>query len=350
MVRIALFFLFFSLVGLPAVYASSGVGDVVYVRGEAFVERGHERYALDQGRTVLRNDVIVTGNRGRVKLLMADGSKVYVGAKSRLGLRRYAMSDGNLLKASFHMAWGRARFFVKKLFSRHSSFRVRTATAVLGVRGTSILAVVNPVTAATNFTLMTGFAEVAPIDEMGRMLPSSVVNMGQTALITEKRKMTIVEASQADMTQVDQNSWSDEAPAPQKQNNQQENKKESVQPQQKEAKVVEKKLQPVEPQAQVKQAAPKVKNRVAKGIKPAASAVQTLEPTVMAQSTAQQVAEQTSQQAIPDVNIPVISSQVATQSTSQPTVQQSVQQITQDAIQIVSPTTNITLQPTFVVP
>ncbi len=123
---------------LPASGYAAGVGRLAYVSGEVWVERGAVREVAEEGRRLLRNDIVVTGLRGRAKLVMADGSRVYVGARSRIEVAEY-VHRGGLLSGMFNMFWGKARFFVNKLVSRNSRFQVRTSTAVLGVRGTSFV-------------------------------------------------------------------------------------------------------------------------------------------------------------------------------------------------------------------
>lgn len=125
-------------------FAASGVGRVAHSYGPTWIERGTQLDKLEKGQIVFRNDAIITGSRGRVKIIMRDGSKVYVGAKSRISLRQYTMKKDKLFSATIHMLWGKARFFVNKLTTKNASFRVNTPTAVLGVRGTQFIVSVPP--------------------------------------------------------------------------------------------------------------------------------------------------------------------------------------------------------------
>lgn len=124
--------------------AESEVGRIIYTKGQAWVQRGDMRLEAKTGALMYKDDLIVTGERGRMKLRMQDESNVYVGANSRLSLKKYAMKNGNLIEGAFDMFWGKARFFVNKLNEKRSSFSVRTSTAVLGVRGTEFLVLVPP--------------------------------------------------------------------------------------------------------------------------------------------------------------------------------------------------------------
>ncbi len=123
---------------------AAGVGRIAHTYGPAWVQRGITREKAEKGFVVLAKDTIITGSRGRVKIIMGDGSKVYIGAKSRVSLRKYSLKGTKLLNATVNMFWGKVRFFVNKLTTRGASFNVRTSTAVLGVRGTEFIVIVLP--------------------------------------------------------------------------------------------------------------------------------------------------------------------------------------------------------------
>ena len=121
---------------LGAQAAQAAVGEVAYVMGEVWIERHGEKMAAELGMPLERRDVVVTGEVGRAKLAMRDGTKIYVGARSRIEVAKYVARRSRLV-AALNMFWGRARFFVHKVTG--GEFSVRTTTAVLGVRGTSFL-------------------------------------------------------------------------------------------------------------------------------------------------------------------------------------------------------------------
>jgi hypothetical protein len=201
-----------SLIAVPTshVYAASSIGRIVHTYGPAWVQRGTTREKAARGQVVLRNDSIVTGSRGRVKIVMGDGSKVYIGAKSRVSLRKYSLRGTKLLNASIHMLWGKARFFVNKLTTRGSSFRVRTPTAVLGVRGTEFIVLVPPTPellnrAFDNITLedvpqlptRTILSEGAVDVSVGSAAPERLLP-GHTALVDKGGKVMIRETGEDD--------------------------------------------------------------------------------------------------------------------------------------------------------
>lgn len=111
------------------------VGRSIIVIGDAWVLYGNNKTKLTPGHILRQSDIIVTGKRGRVRLSMSDGSRVYISPRTRISLKQYA-TKGSTLIARFDMFWGKARFWVKKLATRKSRFNVHTTTAVIGVRGT----------------------------------------------------------------------------------------------------------------------------------------------------------------------------------------------------------------------
>ena len=135
---IALFLLIF-----PLVAHASVAGDVEYLSGEAWIERSGEKVSLKVGDTVDAGDVVVTTQSGRVKLIMKDDSKVYVGSQSRITIDNYEMRGGSLFSGSFNMLWGKVRFLVTKLKKGTGSFDVHTKTATIGVRGTQFAVMLN---------------------------------------------------------------------------------------------------------------------------------------------------------------------------------------------------------------
>ncbi|MDX8377136.1 MAG: FecR family protein [Mariprofundales bacterium] len=125
-------------ISLPyiAIAATVGVGQINYVRGNVWIlKQGGERSDAAKGTMLQAADVIMTDDSGRAKLKMIDESMIYVGRSSRLAIKKYDMDGADLSDASLDMLWGRARFAVNKLRA-NGKFKVRTKTAVLGVRGT----------------------------------------------------------------------------------------------------------------------------------------------------------------------------------------------------------------------
>jgi len=129
---IAVFFMAYPMMNAQA----ASVGVVISVSGDAWLLTGGAKKQLNRGDSLQSFQTVVTGDNGRVRLLMEDKSKMYLSPKSRLKLQEYEVKKGQLISASFNMLWGKVRFIVNKLRKSTASFNVHTSTAVLGVRGT----------------------------------------------------------------------------------------------------------------------------------------------------------------------------------------------------------------------
>jgi len=91
---------------------------------------------------VYQGDAVITLSDGRVSLSMQDGSTINLAAQSRLDLSEsvYSPDSARARISLFHMAVGKARFWVKKLTGlRESRFQIKTRTAIIGVRGSDFI-------------------------------------------------------------------------------------------------------------------------------------------------------------------------------------------------------------------
>jgi hypothetical protein len=128
---------FFPQVSMAREHAVAG--NVDYISGEVVVMRSEGEMPLAAGQLVFSSDTIITGENGRARLSMRDGSTIYIAHQSRINIADYQVKNKSLVSGLFNMLWGKARFVVNHLKRIDASFSVRTSTAVLGVRGTSFI-------------------------------------------------------------------------------------------------------------------------------------------------------------------------------------------------------------------
>ena len=90
--------------------------------------------AIKANNTVIKwKDSLVTGEGGRIRAQLNDGSILSVGSKSKLVVNKH---DEKTQQSSFDLVTGQVRSQVVHLARPDSSFEVRTNTAVCGVLGT----------------------------------------------------------------------------------------------------------------------------------------------------------------------------------------------------------------------
>lgn len=119
------------------------VGSIALVRGQAGVihAKSETAYKAKKGLPLYMADTIVTMKRSRVSLNLNDGSSLSLAPGTRITIDRNVYNPKSKDRSSFFsMSKGKARFRVKKLpFFRKKDFKVKTRTAVVGVRGSDFV-------------------------------------------------------------------------------------------------------------------------------------------------------------------------------------------------------------------
>jgi len=124
-----------------AVAAAADVGEVKVAKGDAFIERGAQRLPARAGMAVQEADKLVTGADGTLGVTFTDNSLLSVGPNSALAIDRYVFDstthagqfDSTLSKGTLAAISG------KMVKQSPESMRVRTPSAIMGVRGTEFV-------------------------------------------------------------------------------------------------------------------------------------------------------------------------------------------------------------------
>lgn len=91
---------------------------------------------LRQGDPVYASDIITTGDSGRMKLAMGDGSTINIAPKSQITIDHYMVKFGYRISGHFNMHWGKARFVVASLEGLDANFSVKGKKVTIKVKGT----------------------------------------------------------------------------------------------------------------------------------------------------------------------------------------------------------------------
>jgi len=125
-----------------AVFAAASyagdVGQIKNLRGSVHVERDGQRLVATPGMGVQQADVLVTGADGAAGVTFLDNSLLSIGPDSALAIDRYSFDstthdghfDASLKRGTLAVVSGR---LVKR---SPEAMRVRTPSAIMGVRGT----------------------------------------------------------------------------------------------------------------------------------------------------------------------------------------------------------------------
>lgn len=119
------------------------VGMVQQVQGEVVIMHAKDLkgYRAERGIRLYKGDIIRTLDNGRLRMRLNDGSIISLASKTKLKLTRSVYQKKKKRRSSFFsMALGKARFFVVKVLDfKRSEFKVKTPTAVCGVRGSDFI-------------------------------------------------------------------------------------------------------------------------------------------------------------------------------------------------------------------
>lgn len=123
-----------------ASYAND-VGQIKNLRGTVHVERDGQRLAAAPGMGVRQADVLVTGADGTVGVTFLDNSLLSLGPRSTLAIDRYSF-DSTTHDGQFDTSLKRGTLAVVsgRIVQRSpEAMRVRTPSAIMGVRGTEFV-------------------------------------------------------------------------------------------------------------------------------------------------------------------------------------------------------------------
>ena len=127
------------LAAAPAFAADIGI--VKVSKGAVQVQRGTERFAAKVGTPVQTSDVIVTGADGSAGITFTDNSLVSVGPNSVFAIDKYRFDstthsgefEGNLRQGRLAAVSG------KMVKQSPETMKIRTPSAIMGVRGTEFV-------------------------------------------------------------------------------------------------------------------------------------------------------------------------------------------------------------------
>ena len=123
-----------------AVAAGPRIGEVKTAKGEAVVVRGGTRYAAKPGDPIYAKDVIETGKDGSIGVTFVDNTVFSAGPNSEVALDRFRF-DSSAAGANDMLAeMRRGTLSVVSGDITHGApgaLKIKTPTAVLGVRGTT---------------------------------------------------------------------------------------------------------------------------------------------------------------------------------------------------------------------
>ncbi len=118
--------------------AAGPVGFVAATKGDAQLVRGGEALEARVGLDVQQGDLLRTGAKSRLKVLLSDDSVLALGSKSEVEITSHLFAPAERTRTTrIRMLGGSLRALVQKAVAGNKAdFEIRSGTAVAGVRGT----------------------------------------------------------------------------------------------------------------------------------------------------------------------------------------------------------------------
>ena len=125
---------------LPNLLFAATVGNVTKMSGDVFFRTGDNlKYiSINQGQALAEGNWVKTGAKGWLELSLSDGSKFTIANNTELELNSFMVTKKKK-EGSFTLTQGKLRASVVKLGGQQTDIKVRSRTAVAGIRGTEFL-------------------------------------------------------------------------------------------------------------------------------------------------------------------------------------------------------------------
>lgn len=126
-----------ALAGTEAVSAPGSAGKITYKRGTVQAHRDNSWVTLEKGARVFGGEMVRTGKRSRVEIVLVDKSVIRLGSRSKLRIKKALFTKEGHKQVDARLFRGQAYAVVSKLAGEEASFKMQTSNAVAGVRGTT---------------------------------------------------------------------------------------------------------------------------------------------------------------------------------------------------------------------
>ena len=171
--------------------ALSTAGKITSVEGKVAVFRkGKTRGILAKvGTQVFPGDRIKTSKNSKAQLMLRDNSKIIISAKSNMKVGKFTLDRKKEKRSAFlSILSGKIRIVAQKMYKltasgkrklwRNASFKIKTPTAVVGVKGTDFVITVKlkDGTTYTGIIVIEGAVTAQSISKLGKLSPSVLLS------------------------------------------------------------------------------------------------------------------------------------------------------------------------------
>ena len=203
-------------VSIPLV-AKAADGVFMVVKGDIKVESAKDKKVVPAkvGLKVYPGDSILAGADSRAKIVMSDKNIFNVSPDSKFKIEAYENS-GEKKNVSLNLLYGKIRSTVNEKYEGENKFRIKTPTAVAGVRGTDFLTSFSQLTNTSKVVTFGGKVEVGSgIGPNGVIMNPVMVTPGQFTVAAPNAPPAPPAAlPKSEMASMEMDTKADSKPAP----------------------------------------------------------------------------------------------------------------------------------------
>lgn len=129
---------FFSLVTFVGLASAAQLGKAISVEGDVKLVREKQELVLKPKDLIQESDIIITGKRSSVRVLMIDQTILDINEGSQLKMSKLTGAD-NDRSADLDLDFGKMRTSINKKVKSGNNFKIKTKATVFAVRGTDFL-------------------------------------------------------------------------------------------------------------------------------------------------------------------------------------------------------------------
>ncbi|MCK4846560.1 MAG: FecR domain-containing protein [Deltaproteobacteria bacterium] len=181
--------------------ALSTAGKITEVEGKVAVFRkGKAKGVRAQvGTLIFPGDKIKTFADSNAQLTLRDNSKIIIAPKSTMKMGKFMLSRKTEKRSAFlSILGGKIRIVAQKMYKltasgkrklwKSSNFKIKTPTAVVGVKGTDFVITVTMKdgTTYTGVIVLEGLVQAQAVDHLGNLSPAVLISMMQSVEVSEK--------------------------------------------------------------------------------------------------------------------------------------------------------------------
>ena len=128
----------FFILTLSGAFLMASIGKIAALRGEVTIERAKQEIVVSMGMEIEKNDLIHTKSKAKLQIVFNDNTIITMGKNADLAVNDY-LYDERKPKAEFKMLSGVFRTVTGKIGKiAPNRFKIKTKTATIGIRGTTV--------------------------------------------------------------------------------------------------------------------------------------------------------------------------------------------------------------------